>query len=132
MADSTGGPTSLAEVIKRLEELGGAAFTFGPAYFSDLALADRERLRTAKRLLGGTELARTIYFEKLRLWRDGATHCAWCENELVELRHTRAIGGRLLHLGCAHQYDRSYAEWSGSIEITDAGREALNHSTGAA
>ena len=132
MADTTGGPISLAAVIKRLEELGGAAFTFGPAYFSDLALADRERLRTAKRLLAGTEIARTIYFERLRLWRGGATHCAWCQNELIELRHCRAIGDRLLHLSCAHQYDRSYAEWSGSIEITAAGREALDHSTDAA
>jgi hypothetical protein len=133
MADTTGGPQSLSEVIKKLEELGGAGFNFGPSYFADLRDADLTRLRTAKRLLAGSDIAKEIYLEKLRMWRGGATHCAYCTCELIELRHARAVGTKLLHLGCAEKFEKEYSEWLGrSVTITDAGRAALEHTPGAA
>jgi hypothetical protein len=115
----------LKDVICQLEQLGGASFNFGPQYFADLENADRERMRTAKRLIAGGELARMVYLEKLRIYRDGATHCAWCSNALIELRHTRAIGGKLLHLSCADLFGRTYQEWSCRVELTSRGRAAL-------
>jgi hypothetical protein len=84
-------------MIRELEQLGGASFNFGPKYFADLDLADRERIRVAKQLAGDCALARQLYLEKLRLYcQEGATHCAYCMNALPELRHTRAIGDRIL------------------------------------
>jgi hypothetical protein len=117
----------VGEVIRELEQLGGASFNFGPKYFADLDLADRERIRVAKRLAGDCALARQLYFEKLRLYcQEGATHCAYCMNAHLELRYTRAIGDRLLHLGCADKFDAEYREWSAAlVEITPAGRAAL-------
>ena len=116
------GPQSLRDTIRHLEEVGGAGFNFGCKYFADLELADRERLRTAKHLLAGCDLARAIYFAKLRMYRDGQWSCAWCENAFTELRHVEAVGSRLLHHACAEQFS---AWTAGRVELTAAGSAAL-------
>jgi len=116
----------VGEVIRELEQLGGAAFNFGPKYFANLFDADRERFRVAKQLVAGCDLAREIYLENLRLYRDGETTCAWCENSITELRHSRAIGDRLLHLSCAEKFDAEFRDWDAArVEITAAGRSAI-------
>jgi hypothetical protein len=126
MAHTTAAPQSVGSILKKLEELGGDGFTFGPLYRSDLDNADRERLTLAKRLHHAGEIAQQVYFEKLTLWRRGETHCAYCLNELVELRHTRVVMDKLLHLSCAEKFDSEWCAWGGRVEVTAAGRAALN------
>jgi len=100
------GPVSVASVIAQIVAIDGAGFHVGASYFADLYRADRERIRIAKRLTLGSDLERELYFEKLRLFRAGATKCAWCECALTELRHSRILGVVLVHVACGIQFDQ--------------------------
>jgi hypothetical protein len=117
---------SLASIIAQIEAIDGNGFNFGPRYFADLELADRERRRTASLLLAGCDLARQIYLEKLQMHRNGETHCAWCRCALTELRHVEAIGSKLVHHACAREFDAFV------YEVSDTGRRVLDEQDGAA
>jgi hypothetical protein len=123
---ATPAPATVKECLAALEAIEGQSHWSGAMYYASTADLELARLRTARRLAGACEVARQIYLEKARLFRDGATHCAFCQNSIVELRRCRAVGKDLLHLSCAERFDADMRSWIRShVEITDAGRAAL-------
>ena len=119
-APAPAGPQSVKEILTELEAIERGSCFHGAIYYASTADLELQRYRTAKRLAAACSLARELYLERLKLWRAGATHCAWCMCELNGIaRGVEVVGEKILHHACARQFDEFVSE---RYEITEVGR----------
>ena len=132
-APGSRGPQTLPAILRTLAAIDAEGTRRDPAYYAGIANLGAARIRLAKALLRLNETERMRRLGVLRIWSRGETVCCFCMNAFHTLASVVECGGRLLHGECYQEHNREIASWIHSqVEITDAGRAALDEPSDAA
>ena len=130
---ATCAPQTLPSILRTLAAIDGEGARRDPTYYAGIANLGAARIRLAKALLRLNETERMRRLGVLRIWSRGETVCCFCMNAFHTLASVVECGGRLLHGECYQEHNREIASWIHSqVEITDAGRAALDEPSDAA